>query len=57
MKQVAEMRRDQTVYNNFTAPGVELHCLYSANIPTADRLYFPTEFNSKPIIIEGDGDG
>lgn len=45
------------VYNNFTAPGVELHCLYGANIPTADRLYFSTGFDAKPLIIEGDGDG
>lgn len=57
MPYVAEMRKDQLFYNNFTAPGVELHCLYSTNIPTVDRLYFTTEFNPKPIIISGDGDG
>lgn len=56
MPQVAEMRKDQ-YYNNFTAPGVELHCLYGINLQTLDRLYFETEFNSKPEFIYGNGDG
>ncbi|XP_055295032.1 phospholipase A2 group XV-like [Sitodiplosis mosellana] len=55
--QMAEIRKDQSVYNNFTAPGVEIHCLFGANIPTAERLYFKSGFNSKPVILDGDGDG
>lgn len=27
-----EMRKDLSGYNNFTAPGVEMHCLYGYNV-------------------------
>ncbi|OUC49639.1 Lecithin:cholesterol acyltransferase [Trichinella nativa] len=41
------------------APGVELHCLYGVDIPTAERLvYGKGKFpDSQPIEINGDGDG
>lgn len=34
-----EMRKDLAVFNNYTAPGVEMHCLFGNNTgDTVDRL-------------------
>lgn len=33
------MRKDLAEFDNFTAPGVEMHCLYGSNIgDTVDRF-------------------
>lgn len=32
-----EMRKDLDKFNSFTAPGVELHCLYGNDVPTINR--------------------
>lgn len=34
---INEMRKDQSEFNSFQAPGVEMHCLYGSHIDTADR--------------------
>lgn len=36
---IVEMKRDLAGYQNFSAPGVDVHCLYGHNIgDTVDRL-------------------
>lgn len=32
-----EMRKDLAKYNNFTAPGVEMHCLLGENVKTPEK--------------------
>lgn len=52
------MRKDLAQFDNFTAPGVEMHCLFGKNVgDTVDRLDFGPIFNSKPMLVKGDGDG
>ncbi|KAK9294345.1 hypothetical protein QLX08_011015 [Tetragonisca angustula] len=55
-----EFRKDNEKYQlNFTAPGVEVHCLYGTNIGTVQRLYYKpgTSIEGSPQLISGDGDG
>lgn len=32
------MRKDTLPYTDFTAPGVEVHCLYGEGYPTVERF-------------------
>ncbi|GLV39147.1 uncharacterized protein CBL_06198 [Carabus blaptoides fortunei] len=55
-----EMRKDTEQYMlDFTAPGVELHCLYGNNVNTVERLFYKpgTFLDGTPTLIYGDGDG
>lgn len=55
-----EMRKDTISYTqNFTAPGVELHCLYGSGISTVDSLNYDKTYDlsGKPTLVNGDGDG
>ncbi|XP_062552058.1 phospholipase A2 group XV-like [Armigeres subalbatus] len=55
-----EMRQDNIEYSlNFTAPGVELHCLYGSNISTVESINYEKsyDFSGKPTLVYGDGDG
>ncbi|XP_017889176.1 group XV phospholipase A2-like [Ceratina calcarata] len=55
-----EFRKDNEKYQlDFTAPGVEVHCLYGAGIDTVQRLYYKpgTSIEGIPQLIPGDGDG
>ncbi|XP_046386151.1 phospholipase A2 group XV-like [Ischnura elegans] len=55
-----EMRKDVlSIANDFTFPGVEIHCLHGYGVNTVDRLdygigKFPDGY---PNLIYGDGDG
>lgn len=33
-----EMRKDTLPYTDFTAPGVEVHCMYGEGLPTVERF-------------------
>lgn len=37
MPSIIEMRKDLEAYHAFTAPGVELHCLFGNNVDTVER--------------------
>ncbi|KAL1238938.1 Phospholipase A2 group XV [Trichinella spiralis] len=52
-------KNTRRLLEDLKAPGVELHCLYGVDIPTAERLvYGKGKFpDSQPIEINGDGDG
>ncbi|XP_037047711.1 phospholipase A2 group XV-like isoform X2 [Bradysia coprophila] len=54
-----EMRKDTMKYTDFTAPGVEVHCLFGSGIPTVEKLNYTKsgDLSSKPTLINGDGDG
>ncbi|XP_055638226.1 phospholipase A2 group XV-like [Toxorhynchites rutilus septentrionalis] len=55
-----EMRKDTIPYSlNFTAPGVELHCLYGVGTPTVEMLNYEKSYDltGKPTLVNGDGDG
>ncbi|XP_063617246.1 phospholipase A2 group XV-like [Cydia splendana] len=55
-----EMRKDTGQFTtDFSAPGVEVHCVYGYNITTVDRLvYAPgTWLDGYPALAPGDGDG
>ncbi|XP_055596081.1 phospholipase A2 group XV-like [Uranotaenia lowii] len=55
-----EMRQDVLEYSqNFTAPGVEIHCLYGSGVPTVERLNYEKSYDlsGKPTLEMGDGDG
>ncbi|KAJ6634693.1 Phospholipase A2 group XV [Pseudolycoriella hygida] len=55
---INDIRRDLSIFNNFSAPGVEVHCLYGKNMgDTAESLDFYNGLNSYPTITYGDGDG
>lgn len=54
---IVEMRKDSSTYNNFTAPGVKMHCLFGTNIDSVESLDFGTIFNPNPDINYGNGDG
>lgn len=55
-----EMRKDTMKYvNNFAAPNVEIHCVYSTGLPTVEVLDYEKSDNldGDPKLIYGDGDG
>ncbi|XP_024935900.1 group XV phospholipase A2 isoform X2 [Cephus cinctus] len=55
-----EFRKDTEKYQlDFTAPGVELHCLHGVKVDTVERLYYKpgTSVDGYPQLIPGDGDG
>ncbi|XP_001663352.2 group XV phospholipase A2 [Aedes aegypti] len=55
-----EMRKDSLEYAlNFTAPGVELHCMFGSGFNTVESLNYEKsyDFSGKPTLVYGDGDG
>lgn len=55
-----EFRKDNEKYQlDFTAPGVEVHCLYGNGLDTVERLYYKpgTSIEGSPQLVPGDGDG
>ncbi|XP_045511551.1 phospholipase A2 group XV-like [Colias croceus] len=55
-----EMRKDtEHLSRDFSAPGVELHCVYGYNISTVERLVYKpgTWLDGYPTLLTGDGDG
>ncbi|XP_013187011.1 phospholipase A2 group XV [Amyelois transitella] len=55
-----EMFKDTQKYkSDFTAPGVEVHCLYGYNISTVEKLVYKpgTWLDGYPTLSMGDGDG
>lgn len=55
-----EFRKDNEKYQlDFTAPGVEVHCLYGSKVNTVEKLYYKpgTTIQGYPQLIFGDGDG
>ncbi|CAK9805558.1 Phospholipase A2 group XV [Anthophora quadrimaculata] len=55
-----EFRKDNEKYQlDFTAPGVEVHCLYGNNVDTVQKLYYKPgiSIEGTPQLISGDGDG
>lgn len=54
------MRKDAMPYvQNFTAPNVEIHSIYSTGLPTVEVLeYAKSDYpEGDPKLIYGDGDG
>lgn len=52
------MYKDVKPYSdNFSPPGVELHCLHGYGVNTTERLFYKDNFQSYPVLIPGDGDG
>jgi lysophospholipase-3 len=45
--------------NNFTAPNVEIHCVYSTGLPTPELLNYKKsdDFSVDPEVVYGEGDG
>ncbi|KAJ0182152.1 hypothetical protein K1T71_002874 [Dendrolimus kikuchii] len=55
-----EMKKDTEQYTkDFSAPGVELHCVYGYNISTVERLVYKpgTWLDGNLTLATGDGDG
>ncbi|KAL0132732.1 hypothetical protein PUN28_000460 [Cardiocondyla obscurior] len=55
-----EFKKDNEKYQlDFTAPGVEVHCLYGSKVNTVEKLYYKpgTSVDGYPQLIFGDGDG
>lgn len=55
-----EFRKDNEKYQlNFTAPGVEVHCLYGNKVQTVEKLYYKPgiAIDGYPQLVSGDGDG
>uniref|UniRef100_A0A8D8A832 Group XV phospholipase A2 n=1 Tax=Culex pipiens TaxID=7175 RepID=A0A8D8A832_CULPI len=55
-----EMYQDAMPYVlNFSAPGVEVHCIYGSNVETVESLNFNNtdDITGTPIYETGDGDG
>ncbi|XP_029156457.1 group XV phospholipase A2-like [Nylanderia fulva] len=55
-----EFRKDNEKYQlDFTAPGVEVHCLYGSKVQTVEKLYYKpgTAIDGYPQLLFGDGDG
>lgn len=55
-----EFRKDNEKYQlDFTAPGVEVHCLYGSKVQTVEKLYYKpgTATDGYPQLVFGDGDG
>lgn len=44
-----EMRKDLAPYDNFTAPGVEMHCLYGSNVGDTVERY--NEFQKYLVLV------
>lgn len=53
------MRKDTEKYTeDFTPPGVEVHCIYGTNVGTVEKLIYKSDdLKSNPKLIEGLGDG
>lgn len=54
------MMKDTEQYkSNFSAPDVELHCLYGTGVPTVERLNYDKsgDLDGTPKLETGDGDG
>ncbi|KAG5674429.1 hypothetical protein PVAND_004401 [Polypedilum vanderplanki] len=54
-----EMRKDNLKFvENFAAPNVEIHCLYSTKMPTIEQLHYKTDdLSGSPSLLYGNGDG
>ncbi|GBP70031.1 Group XV phospholipase A2 [Eumeta japonica] len=55
-----EMRKDTERYTkDFSAPGVELHCIFGTNITTVEKLVYKpgTWLDGYPTLALGNGDG
>lgn len=55
-----EMYKDVLPHTqNFSAPGVEVHCLYGSGVDTVEQLYYKpgTWLDGYPKLLNGDGDG
>ncbi|XP_028168991.1 group XV phospholipase A2-like [Ostrinia furnacalis] len=55
-----EMRKDTERFSgDFSAPGVDVHCLYGYNISTVEKLVYKpgTWLDGYPTLAMGDGDG
>lgn len=54
-----EMRKDNIAFvENFAAPNVEIHCLYSTKMPTIEQLIYKSDdLTATPDLVMGDGDG
>ncbi|CAL1688468.1 unnamed protein product [Lasius platythorax] len=55
-----EFRKDNEKYQlDFTAPSVEVHCLYGSKVQTVEKLYYKpgTAIDGYPQLVFGDGDG
>lgn len=55
-----EMMKDTEQYKlNFTAPGVEVHCLYGSGVSTVERLLYEKSggLDGSLKLETGDGDG
>ncbi|CAK9799552.1 Phospholipase A2 group XV [Anthophora plagiata] len=55
-----EFRKNNEKYQlDFTAPGVEVHCLYGNSVDTVQKLYYKPgiSIEGTPQLISGDGDG
>lgn len=55
-----EMRKDTERFSSdFSAPGVELHCLFGHNVSTVERLEYAAGawLDGRPALRLGDGDG
>lgn len=52
------MRKDTIKYADFTAPGVEVHCLYGEGSPTVERYAYSTihigslDVDAIPLILD-----
>jgi lysophospholipase III len=56
--QAWEMRKDNIKFvENFAAPNVEIHCLYSSKRPTIEGLIYKDDVTGNPDLVMGDGDG
>lgn len=54
-----EMRKDNLKFvENFAAPNVEIHCLYSSQMPTIERMIYKSDdLTANPDLVMGNGDG
>lgn len=53
------MRKDTEQFTeDFSPPGVEVHCLYGSGVDTVERLVYKGDvFTNNPKLMGGDGDG
>lgn len=54
-----EMRKDtQKFTEDFTPPGVEVHCIFGTNVGTVEKLVYKSDdLRSNPKLVDGLGDG